>query len=236
MIRLAILTLAVFSSVESIAQVDWRAEGAVTEVMNQGQCGSSWAFAATGALEGFFFRKTGKLVKLSEQNVVDCTKSFGNNGCRGGWPGNALKYVRSNTGIDTESSYPYYKRELGYCYYRREYNGASSGVSGISYIPTGDENALKAAVKIGPVAASIDASHPSFSTYRKGIYYESRCGNGLKHLTQSVLIVGYGNESGADYWLIKNSYGTFWGLEGYMKIARNRNNQCGIATKAFIVI
>lgn len=211
--------------------VDWRTEGYVTAVKNQGQCGSCWSFSSTGSLEGQTFKKTGRLPDLSEQNLVDCTKSYGNEGCRGGWMDNSFKYIRDNHGIDSESGYPYYARELGYCYYNVKYNTATD--TGFYDLPSGDENALKIAVAtVGPISIAIDATHPSFTSYRSGVYIEPLCGNGLANLDHAVLIVGYGTENGEDYWLVKNSWATTWGDAGYIKMARNRNNQCGVATKA----
>lgn len=217
-------------NVDIPAAVNWVEQGYVTPVKNQGQCGSCWAFSTTGSLEGQTFRKTGRLPELSEQNLVDCSKSYGNQGCRGGWMDYAFQYIRDNRGIDSESGYPYYARELGYCYYRSNYNTACD--SGFTDIPTGDENALKIAVAtVGPISVAIDATHRSFMSYRSGVYFENACGNGLRNLDHAVLVVGYGNEGGYDYWLVKNSWGTSWGEGGYIKMARGYNNQCGIATK-----
>lgn len=211
--------------------VDWRQEGYVTPIKNQGQCGSCWAFSSTGSLEGQTFRKTGRLPSLSEQNLIDCTKTYGNQGCNGGWMDNSFKYVRDNKGIDSETGYPYYTRELGYCYYNAQYNSATD--TGFYDIPSGDENALKQAVAtVGPISVAIDATKPSFMSYRSGVYIEPTCGNTLSALDHAVLIVGYGTENGQDYWLVKNSWGTYWGEQGYIKMARNRNDQCGIALKA----
>jgi len=219
------------SNVKIPDEVDWRQEGYVTPIKNQGQCGSCWSFSTTGSLEGQVFKKTGTLPDLSEQNLVDCSKSYGNQGCHGGWMDWAFKYIRDNKGIDSEKGYPYYARELGYCYYNAQYNTATD--SGFVDIPSGDENALKQAVAtIGPISVAIDATRPSFSSYRTGVYYDPTCGNTLANLDHAVLVVGYGTENGEDYWLVKNSWGTYWGDQGYIKMARNRNDHCGIALKA----
>jgi len=211
--------------------IDWRTLGAVTAVKNQGQCGSCWAFSTTGSLEGQTFRTKGKLLPLSEQNLVDCVTT--NHACHGGWMDYAFTYIRDNKGIDSETGYPYYARPLGYCYYRKEYNAAED--TGFVDLPAGDEESLRQAVgNIGPISVAIDATHPSFMSYRSGVYVEPDCGNTLFSLDHAVLVVGYGHDtaSGLDYWLVKNSWGVYWGESGYIRMARNRNNQCGIACKA----
>ncbi|KAL3968820.1 proline-rich protein PRCC [Sarotherodon galilaeus] len=207
--------------------VDWRKKGYVTKVKNQKECGSCWAFSATGALEGQHFRKTGKLVSLSEQQLVDCSRRFGNHGCNGGWMNSAFQYIRYNGGLDTAVSYPYKAKE-GLCHY----NPNSVGVKCNGYVNVSPgEAALKWAVAtIGPISIAMDASHESFQLYQSGVYDEHRCSK--KHVTHAMLVVGYGTEGGHDYWLVKNSWGRQWGERGYIKMARNKGNQCGIATAA----
>jgi hypothetical protein len=149
--------------------IDWRDKGYVTPVKDQGQCGSDWAFSATGALEGQQFNATGKLVPLSEQNLVDCSDSQGNMGCVGGLASQAFEYIKENGGIDTEDSYPY-EDDVRPCRFKPENVGAND--TGFTDIKSKDESALQEAVAtIGPISAIVDSSHSSFQLYKKGGMY-----------------------------------------------------------------
>eukprot|EP00054_Salpingoeca_dolichothecata_P029135 m.226692 g.226692 ORF g.226692 m.226692 type:complete len:206 (-) comp26403_c1_seq11:20-637(-) len=199
----------------------------VTPVKDQGNCGSCYAFSATGALEGLHARKTGKLVSFSEQNIVDCSGDQGNQGCNGGLPDNAFRYAQSAGGLDLESTYPYTSVQ-GKCVFQpREAVGAPSSFVDVA---SKSETELQQAVGVvGPVSVGIDASHRSFQFYKSGLYNEPACSE--TDLDHAVLVVGYGDVEGQAAWLVKNSWGAAWGIGGYFWLPMG-NNACGIATQA----
>jgi len=214
--------------------VDWRPKGAVTGVKNQGQCGSCWSFSTTGSVEGqHFLSGQGSLVGLSEQNLMDCSSAQGNMACDGGLMDDAFQYIITNNGIELEADYPYTAVDGSVCKYKVADRGAC--IQSFVDIPTGNETALQVAVAtVGPVSVAIDASQSSFQFYESGVYYSFFCSS--TNLDHGVLAVGYGSEMSSyqmdDYWLVKNSWGASWGDAGYIKMIRNWNNNCGIATSS----
>jgi cathepsin L len=209
------------------ASFNWATQGAVTPIKNQQQCGSCWSFSTTGSVEGCHFLGAKKLVSLSEQNLMDCSWSQGNQGCNGGLMTQAMQYIISNGGIDTESSYPY-TAEDGTCNYQASNSGST--LTAFTNVASGDENALQTSVYSGPTSVAIDASQSSFQFYSSGVYSDPACSS--TQLDHGVLSVGWGVSGSSPYWIVKNSWGTDWGQSGYIWMARNDNNMCGIATMA----
>ncbi|GAB6027590.1 hypothetical protein CHUAL_001833 [Chamberlinius hualienensis] len=208
-------------------KIDWRLKGYVTPVKSQGLCGSCWAFSATGSLEGQIFKKTGKLVSLSEQNLVDCSKDEGDSGCEGGYITSAFDYIKNNHGIDTEKSYPYEGHD-GTCRFQKDNIGATC--SSFVNLPRGNEDYLQESIAFqGPISVAIDANHFSFNFYESGIYYEPQCNPNV--MSHAVLAVGYGADE-KEYYIVKNSWDVDWGEDGYIRMSRNKNNNCGISTMA----
>jgi len=207
--------------------VDWRSQGLVTGVKNQGQCGSCYSFSATGAHEGQWKKSHGSLPSLAEQQLVDCSGRYGNYGCQGGWYQSCWRYVKDAGGIQGEDSYRYTARQ-GRCKFNRgQVVATCSGYHDTS--PGSESDLTNALSSVGPVSVAIDASASTFRSYRSGVHYSRSCSS--RRLNHAVLAVGYGSEGGQDYYLVKNSWGTRWGAGGYIKMARNRRNNCGIASK-----
>jgi C1A family cysteine protease len=210
--------------------VDWVAAGAVTGVKNQGQCGSCWSFSTTGSVEGAWFLKTGDLISLSEQQLVDCSGPEGNQGCNGGMMDQAFEYIIKNGGICSETAYPYTASQ-GSCASINTSTPCTSVAHISSYVDVHPKNdtALMIAVAQQPVSVAVEADGLDWQFYMGGVVTDA-CGSNLDH---GVLVVGYGTDATAgDFWKVKNSWGPEWGEQGYIRIGRGAkfdpSGECGI--------
>jgi cathepsin L len=209
------------------ASVDWTTKGVVTPVKNQGDCGSCWAFSATGSTECEYAIANGVLTSLSEQQLVDCSRAYGNDGCGGGDMDAAFKYIKATGGLCTEEAYPYTAAD-GSC------KSSTCGrfydpITGYTDVAKDNEGDLETASVSGCVSVAIQANQFAFQYYSSGVL-TGTCGTDLDH---GVLVVGYGTTDGQEYWKVKNSWGTDWGENGYILICKDCDKngaagECGI--------
>ena len=218
--------VSVEDGVPTADEVNWVTKGAVTPVKNQGSCGSCWSFSSTGAMEGAHFIKTGTLLSLSEQELVDCDH-IGSAGCNGGSMEGAFEWYKTNM-AELEDDYSYTGRN-GTCK-ESTYTGQFES-TGYVNVTANSASALKASIQTGPTSIAIEADKAVFQTYTSGILNSASCGTQLDH---GVLAVGYGTENGQAYYLVKNSWASSWGDNGYIKIADNGDGEgiCGIQMAA----
>jgi C1A family cysteine protease len=218
--------------------IDWVELGAVTSVKDQGQCGSCWSFSTTGALEGAYYLANGQLISFSEQQLVDCDnwKNGGrDHGCNGGLMDNAFNWIGKNSGLCTETGYPYVSgttKTAGDCTTSCSKVSGSSIASFVDVEPSSDD-AMMTAVAKQPVSVAIEADQKDFQFYKSGVFTSS-CGTNLDH---GVLVVGYGTMDGQDYYKVKNSWASTWGADGYIYLGRgssynNGDGQCGVLLEA----
>jgi C1A family cysteine protease len=212
--------------------LDWRTKGAVSPVKNQEQCGSCWAFSATEGVESAYYLANKKMYELSPQQIVSCDNN--DDGCNGGDLPTAFAYVKSK-GLETSESYPYTSGggNSGTCHFNSKL--VVVHIKGFAYATThGNETAMQAAMLThGPLSVCVDAE--TWQYYESGVITHG-CGDNLDHCVQ---IVGWNVDTSSTpsipYWIVRNSWGTDWGLKGYLYVERNKD-ECGIADEATYVI
>lgn len=214
------------------ASVDWRGKGAVNPVKDQGDCGCCWAFSAVAAMEGAVKLATGKLVSLSEQQLVSCDVKGEDQGCEGGLMDDAFDFIIKNGGLAAESDYPYTASDDKCA--TAGAGAAAATIKGYEDVPANDEAALLKAVANQPVSVAIDGGDRHFQFYKGGVLSGAAgCATELDH---AITAVGYGVASdGTKYWLMKNSWGTSWGEDGYVRMERgvaDKEGVCGLAMMA----
>jgi C1A family cysteine protease len=200
--------------------IDWRTKGAVNHVKDQANCGSCWAFSATAAIEGAWQIDQKQLLDLSEQQMVDCSKSQGNQGCNGGWMDYAFVYIQAAGGQMKTSDYPYTARD-GTCHFSA--SKVAAKVTGYKDVPKGDCKTLLSFADQGPTSVAIAAN--AIMSYKSGIFSNAACGVSLNH---GVTLVGYGTESSKPFYIVRNSWGAGWGEAGYIRMARDVQPGTGI--------
>lgn len=217
--------------------LDWRDTAIGGIVKDQSLCGSCWAFAATGAMESAWNKANGSKSPsiLSDQQVTDCSWNWGSHACEGGEPYAGIAAAIEAGGISTAKEYEYIGQD-DFC--RAKNVTKLANFSGYARIPSYDDSALMEAVySRGAIAVSLDASPSGFLFYSSGVFSDPSCKTAKDELDHAVLVVGYGTdeETGRDYWLIKNSWSTHWGDEGYIKIDRGLR-ACGVTADAVYAV